>query len=288
MANTSLYLLLLAVALVASSTTHAVPTLSTPPQGLAARLEALHASSSSAGGSDWSQLKGCSIPNPPTAADDPEPWLERSNQTYTHATSMSIPGSARLQSDATNNEQWVNTTSFKVDFVCNAGTADFCTRAQKAFISACNRIASEVKIRRPIVVGAIFFLPCGKSNPPASCAENNVLGAATSLQAIPVKHNDDGLVYMYPTSLLKQTDLMPDDESRVPMPDYDILAQYVSMFFFSFSYLAHHFFHHFFHRTPASTRSPSTGSKVIRCPWTPSRGIWNMFSRTRYLFIFYM
>ncbi|ORZ36404.1 hypothetical protein BCR44DRAFT_122029 [Catenaria anguillulae PL171] len=122
--------------------------------------------------------------------------------------------------------------SFSVDFKCDSPRPGFCKQVERAVQRACGRIASEIKFRRTVRVVLTMFLPCGSSNPGPSCSERNSVGLARPMAYYPVRHKDDGVVYMYPAALLKQTDLVPVDEKtgldKIAWPEYDALARFSS------------------------------------------------------------
>jgi hypothetical protein len=118
----------------------------------------------------------------------------------------------------------VSTAAFTIRFRCAVG-ADFCKKAEKVFSRVAERILSEFRILRTIVVDISMFLPCNQKNPdPATCPEAKILGLAAPLQRLPVRHRDDNQIYLYPTALLKQCDI--DGVDQVKWPEIDIYSRF--------------------------------------------------------------
>jgi hypothetical protein len=118
--------------------------------------------------------------------------------------------------------------AFTLRFRCTPGnTPEACKKAEKAFSRACERVLSEFRIARTIVIDLTYFLPCGQKNPDASCPERNKLGSAVPTTRIPVRHRDDNQLYLYPSALLKQQDFEGVDQ--VKWPEADVTARFNSL-----------------------------------------------------------
>jgi hypothetical protein len=118
----------------------------------------------------------------------------------------------------------VQTPAFSLRFRCSSAP-EFCKKAERAFSRAAERILSEFRIRRTIVVDLAMFQPCNQKNPdPATCPEAKILGFAAPLQRVPVRHRDDNQIYLYPTSLLKQTDI--EGVEHITWPEIDITSKF--------------------------------------------------------------
>jgi hypothetical protein len=103
--------------------------------------------------------------------------------------------------------------------------ANFCQKAQRAIRRAAERICSEIRFMRKTVIEVTLFLPCGQVSPnPATCPDAEQAGYATPAQHIPVRHRDDNQVYLYPTSLLKQTNI--EGVEHISWAEYDIVAKF--------------------------------------------------------------
>ncbi|ORZ38956.1 hypothetical protein BCR44DRAFT_1428133 [Catenaria anguillulae PL171] len=133
----------------------------------------------------------------------------------------------RAQVDATNQTKLTtfNVGQFVIDFACESAKPGFCDQASGAIRRACRRIQTQLKFKRPIKAVVAMFRPCGASQPDPKCPHSRFVGVASPTHFYPVKHKDDGLVYEYPTVLLRQTDIVPDDAS-VAWPQYDIMAAF--------------------------------------------------------------
>ncbi|ORZ36979.1 hypothetical protein BCR44DRAFT_1049871 [Catenaria anguillulae PL171] len=115
---------------------------------------------------------------------------------------------------------------FQIDFHCESPKPDFCAKAAESAKLACNRIQQSIKLREPINMLFTLFKPCNQDNPtPETCPLAGVVGLAGPVHSFPVRHKDDNQVYMYPTVLLKQTDLVPQG-LRVAWPRYDVLSAF--------------------------------------------------------------
>jgi hypothetical protein len=117
----------------------------------------------------------------------------------------------------------IQTSAFNFRFSCEAGT-DFCKKAERVFSRVGDRVASEFRIRRAINVDLGMFLPCGQATTDPQCPETKILGFASPKQRIPVRHRDDNQIYLYPTGLLKQTDVEGVDQ--MVWPEVDITAKF--------------------------------------------------------------
>lgn len=127
-------------------------------------------------------------------------------------------------------------SAFNIQFVCESASTNsganasgpstgssFCQKAERTFQNAAERITRVLKIDSTINVYLKMFLPCGKTFLDASCSQNSLLGWALPAQRIPIQFKSNSEIYLYPTALLKQTDM---DLSKLSLYKYDIVAQF--------------------------------------------------------------
>ncbi|KNE61062.1 hypothetical protein AMAG_06817 [Allomyces macrogynus ATCC 38327] len=117
--------------------------------------------------------------------------------------------------------------ALSIKFACEkVPDATFCRRAEAAVQRAADRITKEFAFRRPVTVDLGMTVP--SCNTTSCAAEAAFLGFASPAQSFPVRVLSDNVTYMYPSALLKQTDL--DGLDRVNWPRYDILARFNALY----------------------------------------------------------